>query len=143
MLTYKFFFHFFSQHLATDMKDPELKFWTTSPNIFLVALTEDSQKVVGCISYRKIASDTVEMHRTAVDMNSQGLGIGKKLVHALEERAKSEGFLHMYLETSTPQVAAWKMYEKCGFQFLRYLPMDVPIIDQISGVSVVGYVKKL
>ena len=138
-----FFSHFFSQHLATDMKDPELKFWTTSPNIFLVALSQDSQKVVGCISYRKIASDTVEMHRTAVDMNSQGLGIGKKLVQALEERAKSEGFLHMYLETSTPQVAAWKMYEKCGFQFLRYKPTPMPLFDHFTGRRAKAYTKQL
>ena len=66
------FFLLLSQHLATDMKDPDLKFWTTPPNVFLVALSEDSQKVVGCISYRKIASDTVEMHRAAVDINTQG-----------------------------------------------------------------------
>ena len=60
------------------------------------------------------------MHRCSVDSNCRGLGIGKKLVEALEKKAKENGYEHMYLETSTPQVGAWKMYEKCGFQFLRY-----------------------
>ena len=39
------------QHLDTDMKDPDLKFWTTPPNIFLVAKTNSGQ-VLGTISYR-------------------------------------------------------------------------------------------
>ena len=40
------------------MKDPDLEFWTTKPNVFLIAVHEDTKKVVGCISYREIASDT-------------------------------------------------------------------------------------
>ena len=40
------------------MKDPDLKFWTTKPNVFLVAVQEETKKVVGCISYREIDSDT-------------------------------------------------------------------------------------
>ena len=53
------FNYFFSRHhLSTDMKDPELKFWTTKPNVFLIAVHEETKKVVGCISYREIASDT-------------------------------------------------------------------------------------
>ena len=39
------------QHLDTDMKDPDLRFWTTPPNMFLVAKT-NSGKVLGTISYR-------------------------------------------------------------------------------------------
>ena len=40
------------------MKDPDLKFWTTKPNVFLIAVHKETKKVVGCISYREIDSDT-------------------------------------------------------------------------------------
>ena len=55
----KLFLRFFCRdHLLTDMKDSHLKFWTTNPNVFLVAITEESKKVVGCISYREISPNT-------------------------------------------------------------------------------------
>ena len=125
------------------MKDSNLKFWTTNPNAFLVAIAEESKKVVGCISYREISPNTVEMHRCSVDSNCRGLGIGKKLVQALEKKAIENGYEHMYLETSTPQVGAWKMYEKCGFQFLRYMSTEMPLIDHLTGIQVVAYTKQL
>ena len=40
------------------MKDPELKFWTTKPNVFLVAIHDDTKKIVGIISYKEISPDT-------------------------------------------------------------------------------------
>ena len=48
----------FRHYLSTDMKDPDLKFWTSKPNVFLIAVHEETKKVVGCISYREIDSDT-------------------------------------------------------------------------------------
>ena len=83
------------------------------------------------------------MHRCSVDSNCRGLGIGKKLVEALEKKAKENGYEHMYLETSTPQVGAWKMYEKCGFQLLRYKPTPRPLFDHFTGIRVVTYKKQL
>ena len=91
------------------------------------------------------------MHRCSVDKNCRGLGIGKILVKALEDTAKENGYKSMYLETSTPQVDAWKMYEKMGFKFLRYLNLrpeastvDLSgIFETISGIKVVAYSKKL
>ena len=64
------------------MRDAALEFWTTPPNVFLVA-TNTSGMVVGCISYRIITPDTAEMHRLTVDSKSRGLGIGRKLVQEL------------------------------------------------------------
>ena len=55
------------------MKDKELKFWTTNPNIFLVAETE-SGKIAGCIAYRQLTENTIEMHRVNVDLNYRRLG---------------------------------------------------------------------
>ena len=80
------------------MKDVELKYWTTKPNLFLVAETE-SGKIVGCIAYRQITPNTVEMHRLSVNSNYRKLGIGRKLLETLINTAKENGYDTMYLET--------------------------------------------
>ena len=101
------------------MQDKELTFWTTPPNKFLVATDSTSGRVLGCISYRKIAEDTVEMHRLSVDPNCRGLGLGQKLVQELLSTAKQNGFTSMCLETSSSQKSAIKLYERMGFQFVH------------------------
>ena len=133
------------EKLATDMKDQELKYWTTKPNAFLVA--KMNGKVVGCISYKQINQDTVEMNRLAVDSNHRGLRIGRKLVEALNATAKNEGFTTMYLETSDAQVDAWKMYEKMGFSFLRKMDFGhgygAFFVNNFSGLCVYAYTQRL
>ena len=134
------YFIFFRDHLYTDMKDPQLIHWTKPPGVFLVATTE-SEKVVGCICYKKIDADTVEMHRLAVDAEFRGLKIGRKLVQALIDTAKESGYNTMYLGTSTAQINAIKLYEKMEFEFLqdkKYFPRY-----HLVGLKNVCYVKHL
>ena len=94
------------------------------------------------------------MHRCSVDVNCRGLGIGKKLVKALEDTAKENGYKTMYLETSTRKPDAWKLYEKMGFKFLRYLNLSTEasvfslsgifeIFEMFGGVKVAAYSKRL
>ena len=46
------------------MKDPELKSWTSHPNVLLVAKSNTTpKKVLGIIAYKKLSQDTVEMGR--------------------------------------------------------------------------------
>ena len=133
------------EKLASDMKDKELKFWTTKPNAFLVA--KINGKVVGCISYKQINQDTVEMNRLAVDSNHRGLRIGRKLVEALNDTAKNEGYNTMYLEKSDAQVDALKMYEKMGFSFLRRMDFGhgygAFFVNHFSGLCVFAYIQRL
>ena len=94
------------------------------------------------------------MHRCSVDVNCRGLGIGKKLVKALEDTAKENGYKTMYLETSTRKPDAWKLYEKMGFKFLRHLNLSTEasvfslsgifeIFEMFGGVKVAAYSKRL
>ena len=84
--------------LNTDLADEELRFWTTPPNAFLVAISRgEESKILGCISYKEKNSSTVQMHRLCVDPNLRGLGIGKKLVNALEDLAKENGYDTIHL----------------------------------------------
>ena len=129
--------------LDTDMKDEVLRFWTTKPNVFFVAKIRE--QVVGCIAYKKIAEDTVEMNRTSVDKDFRGLKIGQKLVNELLHYAKSEGHRKMYLTTGNPMTAPIKLYEKMGFRFVENLgmPFDNYLIDIITGIYQVAYIKEL
>ena len=91
------------------------------------------------------------MHRTTVDSSCRGLGIGKKLVKGLEDMARQNGYKHLYLETATPQIVAIKMYQKCGYNFVRSMNLQPEstainlggIFEMISGIKVVAYSKKL
>ena len=124
------------------MKDEVLHFWTEEPNVFLVAKIRD--RVVGCIAYKKIAEDTVEMYRASVDEDFRGLKIGEKLVNELLNYAKSEGYQKMYLITGCAQVPAIKLYQKLGFQFEENLklPFNNYLIDIITGIYLVAYSKE-
>ena len=103
------------------MKDPELKSWTTLPNIFLVATT-DSGKVVGCIAYKQINLDTVRLGRNSVDKEFRRLGIGQKLVQTVLETAKDNGYETVLVSTSIAQLHAKKLYEKMNFEFVCFKP---------------------
>ena len=91
------------------------------------------------------------MHRTTVDSSCRGLGIGKKLVKGLEDTARQNGYKHLYLETATPQIVAIKMYQMCGYKFVRSMnlqPESTAInlggfFEMISGIKVVAYSKSL
>lgn len=124
------------------MADEHLKFWTTPPNVFLVATSSATGKVLGCISYRQINPTTVEMHRLCVDFNFRGLGIGSRLVQALRKTAKQNGYEVMYLETSSSQFDAIRIYDK-EFQYLRDAYFDHPFFDYVSGLRVVSYIARL
>ena len=127
------------------MKDPELKYWTKPPGVFLVATTE-SEKVCGCICYEQINADTVEMHRLAVDGEFRGLKIGRKLVQALIDTAKENGYDNLYLETSNAQINANQLYQKMDFKFLRFMglgPGPEWYFTYLSGLKVVSYTMQL
>ena len=52
------------------MKDKTLKFWTTPPNVFLVATAPILPNIIlGCISYQEINPTTVEMNRLGASMS--------------------------------------------------------------------------
>ena len=122
------------------MKDLELKYWTTQPNLFLVAETE-SGRIVGCISYRQITPNTVEMHRLSVHSNYRKLGIGRKLLETLINTAKENGYDTMYLET-WPRPAEI-LYEKMEFKFFREKTYLLSVIDYLTGMKLLCYIYRM
>ena len=110
------------------MKDPELKSWTTLPNIFLVATT-DSGKVVGCVA-------TAELGRNSVDKEFLRLGIGQKLVQTVLKTAKDNGYKTVLVSTSMAQLGARKLYEKNNFEYLCAVLLKThPIFTHLTGLK--------
>ena len=141
------FYTYVEYHLGTDMKDRELRFWTTKPNIFLVA--KASGKVVGIVSYQIINPDTAEMNRLGVDNTFRGLKIGQKLVEECMKLARKDGYKVMYLETTSANISAIKLYKKLGYEFLRakgFGPRSFGcsfFVNTFSGLHVSAFIKKL
>ena len=120
------------------MKDRDLVFWTTLPNVFLVATTMNG-RMVGCVSYKQITPNTVEMHRLSVDSEFRRAGIGQKLVKALIQTATNNGYEMLYLETTVAQVACRQLYPKMGFEQLHSMKLDHFLFDLFTGLHVDSY----
>ena len=59
--------------LCSDLRDENLRHWTTEPNWFEVAALESNpEKVVGMVAYKVVSNDKVDLNRLAVDINARG-----------------------------------------------------------------------
>ncbi len=70
---------------------------------------------VGCGALRLIDDETGELKRMYVAPAERGLGLGRRLVAALEAEARARGAHRLVLETGIRQHAALALYERCGF----------------------------
>ncbi|KAI1461701.1 acyl-CoA N-acyltransferase [Annulohypoxylon moriforme] len=61
------------------------------------------------------ASSHAELRRLYVDVSTQGLGVGSKLIAAVEERAKAEGFEQLWLTVWEDNVRSRRLYERLGY----------------------------
>ncbi len=81
---------------------------------FFVAIIND--KLVGMGALRKVDEATAEIKRMRVKHELQGKGIGSLILDKLIEKAKELGYKKLFLDTSTKQIVAQKLYESRGFK---------------------------
>ena len=67
----------------------------------------------------------------------QGQGIGGRILALIEELAREEGFTHLVLETGHQHDAAWRVYERGGFERCG------PVLDYPESEYSVFYEKSL
>jgi putative acetyltransferase len=91
---------------------------------FFVARHEG--RVVGCGSLVEAGDGTAEIKRMFVDPESRGLSLGKKLMAALEEQAKTLDLAAIRLETGISQPEAIGLYRKAGFVEIEPFPPYKP-----------------
>jgi GNAT superfamily N-acetyltransferase len=80
----------------------------------LLAFSDDD--LAGCIAMRKLDEDICEMKRLFVREGFRGQNIGVRLIEALIDAARDEGYVAMRLDTlPTKMGKAVKLYESHGF----------------------------
>ncbi len=80
----------------------------------VVLLLEDGQ-AVACGGYKDYEPGTAEIKRVFVKPPFQGRGFARAVMAALEERALSQGYTRLILETGNVLAAAIGLYEAIGF----------------------------
>jgi ribosomal protein S18 acetylase RimI-like enzyme len=97
----------------------------------------DGAAVLGTVTWPGIGSphrelaadDEAEFRMLAVDPSVQGRGVGRALLDAVVDRARSEGFRRVVLSTAPWSAAAHRLYEQSGF--VRVQDRDWPVYPEL------------
>lgn len=89
------------------------------PKYFLVS--ECCGEVVGYIMAVVDKDGYGHIMSIAVDPSRRGLGIGKKLMEAVESRLSADGIKRFRLEVAVSNYVAIRMYERLGYKVVKVL----------------------
>ena len=78
--------------------------------------------IVAMGALRRESEYAAEIRRMRVHPAHQRRGIGTQMLKALEERAISSGYRRVYLDTTTTQIGAQRLYEKHGYREFKRKP---------------------
>lgn len=79
---------------------------------FFVA-RDGAGQVVGCAGLHRDSSELAEIYAVAVTPQCQGQGVGRQLMQACKQVARSQGIQHLWLATVKPEY-----FERYGFQVI-------------------------
>jgi putative acetyltransferase len=100
------------------LADPQSTILASGGRIFFADIED---QCVGCCGLLRSGANEFEVAKMAVTSSCQGSGIGRKLLHAAIEAARSAGARRLYLETNHILTPAIRLYESVGF---KHLPPD-------------------
>jgi putative acetyltransferase len=75
----------------------------------------DNGKAVGCGAYLSDGHPAGELKRMFVLPELRGLGLGRRILQALETHARAAGFQRLRLETGIAQPEALRLYKGAGY----------------------------
>ena len=70
---------------------------------------------VGCIMYHELSPGVAEVKRLFVSTEARGMGVASRLVEALMDSARADGYRELCLDTTKFLRAAEQLYRKHGF----------------------------
>jgi DNA-binding MarR family transcriptional regulator/GNAT superfamily N-acetyltransferase len=76
-------------------------------------------KPVGCGGFKPMPSDAAYLKRMWIAPGTRGLGLGRRLLDALEQRARSIGYRKVRLETNRSLKEAQQLYRDCGYREVK------------------------
>ena len=79
-------------------------------------VVDNNEEVVGTGRLQMNSADLAQIRFMAVDLNLHGKGIGKKLLHTLEEEARRMGAKVVFLQARELAVA---FYVACGYEIIE------------------------
>jgi putative acetyltransferase len=88
-------------------------------NINHVLVAYENSIALSCGAFKIMDSKVVEIKRMYTVPSYRGKGLAALVLKNLEEWASVEGFKSCVLETGTRQIAAIRLYEKCGYQIIE------------------------
>lgn len=74
------------------------------------------QQATGCVAFRRLDTSTCEMKRLYVLPEFRSRGIGRRLIAALLEQARTTGYQRMRLDSHPHMHAAIYLYQTFGFR---------------------------
>lgn len=80
---------------------------------FLIAWSDDLP--VGCVSLRPLEPGVAEVKRLWIDPGARGLGLARRLMRALESRARDMGFTQLKLDSNATLTEAIALYRSDGW----------------------------
>jgi len=87
----------------------------TPPNgVFFVARL--AGQPIGCVALKLRSGALGEVKRMWVAETTRGLGLGRRLLRAVEEAARNLGLTTLHLETNKSLTEAQSLYRTCGYQ---------------------------
>ena len=106
-------------HFELEDKDREL---LDNPDAMVIGkggrilIAELDGAAVGTVALMPVRPGRVELCKMAVSEGLRGKGIGKALIQAAEETARSMGATKIWLETNTVLAPALALYKSCGYE---------------------------
>lgn len=100
------------QNFDAELKDLSAKYAPPEGRL-LCARLED--KIIGCVAYHRHDAARCEMKRLFVRADYRTHHAGSKLIEAIINCARADGFKEMVLDTITPLESAIRLYKKFGF----------------------------
>lgn len=79
-------------------------------------LARDDDALLGCAALRRVDESTCEMKRVYVRPAARGKGLGRRLVEAILNEAKTAGYSRICLDVLPEFTAAQALYVSLGFQ---------------------------
>jgi DNA-binding MarR family transcriptional regulator/predicted GNAT family N-acyltransferase len=86
------------------------------PPAGLVLVAHLREEPIGCGALKLHANAPGEIKRMWVAPHARGLGLGRRLLEALERSARAAGASVLHLETNRTLVEAIQLYRACGYQ---------------------------
>ena len=95
-------------------RDPEAKAMTRPLGVFLVAMSDDLP--IGCAGLKGDGSPVGEVKRVWVSPAARGLGLGGRMMSAVEAKARELSMTCLRLDTNSALTEALRLYRRDGWR---------------------------